>query len=60
MHAYTLWFALILLLSCSQNDLPLLADWDKHCITELGKEFEIDFINLSYTRTAADVREAHE
>jgi len=43
-----------------QNDLPLLADWDKHCITELGKEFEIDFINLSYTRTAADVREAHE
>ncbi|KAG1681021.1 hypothetical protein FOA52_009981 [Chlamydomonas sp. UWO 241] len=44
----------------AQNELPLLADWDKHCIEQLGKEFEVDFINLSYCRSAADVREAHE
>lgn len=43
-----------------QNELPLLSDWDKQCIIELGKEFEIDFINCSYVRTGADVREAHE
>ena len=42
-----------------QNDLPHLCDWDKECIRTLGAEFEIDFINLSYTRTAEDVRETH-
>ncbi len=93
-------------LSNTQNELPLLSDWDKQCIAvrerwdarlgapllsseaarrqlcscaplpcwlvlcthalvlgspavqALGAEFEIDFINLSYTRTAEDVREA--
>ena len=33
-----------------QNELPVLSDWDKHCIAELGSEFEIDFINVSYCR----------
>lgn len=42
----------------SQNELPLLCEWDKHCIQQLGSEFEIDFINLSYTRSAEDVIEA--
>lgn len=41
-----------------QNDLPLLSDYDKRCIAELGAEFDIDFISLSYTRTGEDVREA--
>ena len=41
-----------------QNELPLLCEWDKHCIQQLGAEFEIDFINLSYTRSAEDIIEA--
>uniref|UniRef100_A0A7S0RHC8 Pyruvate kinase n=1 Tax=Chlamydomonas leiostraca TaxID=1034604 RepID=A0A7S0RHC8_9CHLO len=45
-------------LSNTQNELPLLSDWDKQCIAALGSEFEIDFLNLSYTRCAEDVREA--
>jgi len=44
-------------LSNVQNELPLLSDWDKHCIQALGAEFEIDFISLSYCRSAEDVRE---
>ena len=46
-------------LPAAQNDLPLMCDWDKQCIQALGSEFEIDFINISYCRTAEDVREAH-
>ncbi|KAF5827684.1 cytosolic pyruvate kinase [Dunaliella salina] len=46
------------LVSNIQNELPLLSDWDKECIQTLGSEYEIDFINLSYTRNAEDVREA--
>ena len=38
-------------LSNLQNDLPLFSDYDRHAITTLGAEFEIDFINLAYTRT---------
>eukprot|EP00798_Chlamydomonas_sp_ICE-L_P008473 gene8473-4834_t len=41
-----------------QNELPLLCDWDKECLTKLGAEFEIDFVNLSYCRNAEDVQEA--
>ena len=44
--------------SC-QNELPLLCDWDKDCIKTLGQEFEIDFISLSYVRTAEDVLECY-
>ncbi|KAG1667784.1 hypothetical protein FOA52_010821 [Chlamydomonas sp. UWO 241] len=44
---------------CSvQNALPLLSEWDKVCITALGKEFDIDFINVSYVRTAQDIHDA--
>ncbi|GLC77052.1 hypothetical protein PLESTF_001878200 [Pleodorina starrii] len=41
-----------------QNDLPLLSDYDKECLHILAQDFEIDFLSLSYTRSAADVREA--
>lgn len=34
-----------------QNTQPLLSDYDKQTIEELGAEFDIDFINLAYTRT---------
>ncbi|GAX81789.1 hypothetical protein CEUSTIGMA_g9217.t1 [Chlamydomonas eustigma] len=47
-------------LSNVQNELPVLSDWDKHCITDLASEFEIDFINLSYARCAQDVIDARE
>jgi pyruvate kinase len=38
----------------------VLSDWDKHCITDLAADFEIDFINLSYARCAEDVINARE
>lgn len=41
-----------------QNDQPLLSSYDKDCIQLLAKEFEIDYISLSYTRSGDDVREA--
>ncbi|KAG2492389.1 hypothetical protein HYH03_009335 [Edaphochlamys debaryana] len=41
-----------------QNDLPLLSEYDKECLQILAQEFEIDFLSLSYTREAEDVREA--
>jgi hypothetical protein len=34
-----------------QNDLPLFSKYDKQAIAALGAEFEIDYINLAYTRT---------
>ncbi|GIL75743.1 hypothetical protein Vretimale_15284 [Volvox reticuliferus] len=45
-------------LSNVQNDLPLLSDYDKECLHILAQDFEIDFLSLSYTRSADDVREA--
>ncbi|KXZ44880.1 hypothetical protein GPECTOR_61g833 [Gonium pectorale] len=41
-----------------QNDLPLLSEYDKECLAILAQDFEIDFVSLSYTRAAEDVREA--
>lgn len=41
-----------------QNENPLLSPYDEECLIALGKEFEIDFVSLSYTRTREDVREA--
>jgi pyruvate kinase len=41
----------------TQNDLPLLSDYDKECLATLGQEYEIDFVSLSYTRTMDDVIE---
>mmetsp|Transcript_7041 Transcript_7041/g.11978 ORF Transcript_7041/g.11978 Transcript_7041/m.11978 type:complete len:775 (-) Transcript_7041:276-2600(-) len=43
-----------------QNALPLLSDYDKDALRLIGREFEIDFISLSYTRTDEDVREARQ
>ena len=37
-----------------QNNLPLFSDYDRHAIATLGAEFEIDFINLAYTRTRCE------
>mmetsp|Transcript_33774 Transcript_33774/g.60980 ORF Transcript_33774/g.60980 Transcript_33774/m.60980 type:complete len:646 (-) Transcript_33774:934-2871(-) len=41
-----------------QNALPLFSEYDKECLMQLAQEFEIDFISLSYTREAEDIREA--
>lgn len=34
-----------------QNNLPLLSDYDREAIAALGTEFEIDFVQLAFTRT---------
>jgi pyruvate kinase len=34
-----------------QNTLPLLSDYDKLALEQLGQQFEVDFLCLSYTRT---------
>ncbi|KAF6256488.1 Pyruvate/Phosphoenolpyruvate kinase-like domain-containing protein [Scenedesmus sp. NREL 46B-D3] len=41
-----------------QNNLPLFSEYDRQAIAALGREFEVDYINLAYTRTREDVREA--
>ncbi|KAL8526233.1 hypothetical protein ACS0TY_015450 [Phlomoides rotata] len=41
-------------------DLPTLSDKDKQVISSWGVKNKIDFISLSYTRHAEDVREARE
>lgn len=35
-----------------QNQQPLFAEHDTECIQALAREFDIDFLSLSYTRTA--------
>uniref|UniRef100_A0A5B7CID8 Pyruvate kinase n=1 Tax=Davidia involucrata TaxID=16924 RepID=A0A5B7CID8_DAVIN len=41
-------------------DLPTLSDKDKEVISTWGVQNKIDFLSLSYTRHAEDVREARE
>ncbi|EYU38599.1 hypothetical protein MIMGU_mgv1a004441mg [Erythranthe guttata] len=41
-------------------DLPTLSDKDKQVISSWGVQNKIDFLSLSYTRHAEDVREARE
>eukprot|EP00877_Chromochloris_zofingiensis_P009130 jgi/Chrzof1/4470/Cz14g14130.t1_PYK3[v5.2] len=41
-----------------QNNLPLFSDYDRQAIEVLGREFEIDFLLVTYTRTGEDIREA--
>ncbi|XP_011094439.1 pyruvate kinase 1, cytosolic [Sesamum indicum] len=41
-------------------DLPTLSDKDKKVISSWGVQNKIDFLSLSYTRHAEDVREARE
>eukprot|EP00878_Enallax_costatus_P008141 GHUV01008513.1.p1 GENE.GHUV01008513.1~~GHUV01008513.1.p1 ORF type:complete len:786 (+),score=206.32 GHUV01008513.1:278-2635(+) len=45
-------------LSNLQNNLPLLSDYDKQTIALISSQFEVDFINVAYTRTREDVHEA--
>lgn len=47
-------------LSNLQNDLPALTDFDKQAIQILCDEFEVDFISLSYCRSAEDVHECRD
>nr|CBX25508.1 hypothetical_protein [Oryza glaberrima] len=49
-------------LHCSQIhiDLPTLSDEDKEVIRRWGAPNKIDFLSLSYTRHAEDVRQARE
>ncbi|KAL2229343.1 UNVERIFIED_CONTAM: Pyruvate kinase 1, cytosolic [Sesamum indicum] len=41
-------------------DLPTLSDKDKQVISSWGAQNKIDFLSLSYTRHAEDVREARD
>ncbi|KAK4392112.1 Pyruvate kinase, cytosolic [Sesamum angolense] len=41
-------------------DLPTLSDMDKQVISSWGAQNKIDFVSLSYTRHAEDVREARD
>jgi pyruvate kinase len=34
-----------------QNNLPLFSEYDRQAIAALGREFEVDYVNLAYTRT---------
>lgn len=43
-----------------QNSMPVLSERDKKCIVNLNKDFDIDFVCLSYVRDGSDVREARE
>ncbi|KAL4856094.1 Pyruvate kinase 2 [Chlorella vulgaris] len=47
-------------LSNLQNDLPALTDFDKQALTTLCSEFEVDFVSLSYCRSADDVYECRD
>ncbi|KAL4425448.1 hypothetical protein ABPG75_009464 [Micractinium tetrahymenae] len=47
-------------LSNLQNDLPALTDFDKQAIATLCKEFEVDFVSLSYCRSAEDAMECRD
>lgn len=47
-------------LSNLQNDLPALTDFDKQAIAALCNEFEVDFVSLSYCRSADDVHECRD
>ena len=47
-------------LSNLQNDLPALTDFDREAIEALSKEFEIDFVSLSFCRSVEDITEARE
>lgn len=44
----------------SRNELPVLSDTDQAALTYLSKEFEIDFLCLSFTEHARDLQRARE
>ncbi|XAR68431.1 Pyruvate kinase [Bertholletia excelsa] len=41
-------------------DLPTLTDFDKQAISNWGSRNKVDFVSLSYTRHASDVRELRD
>mmetsp|Transcript_32734 Transcript_32734/g.92845 ORF Transcript_32734/g.92845 Transcript_32734/m.92845 type:complete len:644 (-) Transcript_32734:207-2138(-) len=43
-----------------QNQLPILVESDIQSLKELKGEFEIDWLNLSYTKSSRDVLEARQ
>ena len=43
-----------------QNDLEALCDQDKSMIASLAKEFELDYVSLSFARAAEDVEAARD
>ena len=43
-----------------QNDLPIMTQQDKEGIKDLGREFEVDFISLSFTRSGECIQVARE
>ena len=43
-----------------QNDLPIMTQQDKQGVRDLAREFEIDFISLSFTRSGECVQSARE
>ncbi|GAB4816028.1 hypothetical protein N2152v2_003074 [Parachlorella kessleri] len=47
-------------LSNLQNTMPVLDEWDKHAITTLAREFEVDFVTLAYCRSRQDVEDARD
>jgi pyruvate kinase len=43
-----------------QNELPALTDDDKAAVLALADEFDIDFLNVSFCRTAEDIISTRE
>jgi len=47
-------------LSNLQNDLSCLTVFDRQAIEALAKEFEVDFVSLSFCRSVEDIQEARD
>jgi pyruvate kinase len=47
-------------LSNLQNDLSCLTVFDRQAIEALAKEFEVDFVSLSFCRSVDDIQEARD
>lgn len=47
-------------LANKQNELPILHETDKEALKALAKDFEIDFVSLSFTRQGSDLDQARE
>lgn len=47
-------------LANKQNDLPILHAMDKTALEALAKDFEIDFVSLSFTRDGDDIDQARQ
>ena len=47
-------------LANKQNELPILHKTDKEALKALAKDFEIDFVSLSFTRQGSDLDQARD